>query len=107
MAINSAKSPVATRIVYRGQALQSPENIAIDPRNGDLLVVNANDNRLVVITPGGKLVAIRDLAAHQTTGALFGLAIGTNAAGDLVLYYTNSNTDTLHELVLQAHYAKH
>src|SRR5271166_3075151 len=103
----TAQSPVATRIVYRGHALQSPENVVIDPRNGDLLVVNANDNRLVVITPGGKLVASRDLAANQPAGALFGLAIGTNAAGDLVLYYTNSNTSTLHELVLQAHYAKH
>lgn len=102
----TAQSPVATRIVYRGHALQSPENVVIDPRNGDLLVVNANDNRLVVITPGGKLVASRDLAANQPAGALFGLAIGTNAAGDLVLYYTNSNTSTLHELVLQAHYAK-
>ena len=102
----TAKSPAATRIVYRGHALQSPENVVIDPRNGDLLVVNANNNRLVVITPGGKLVATRDLAAHQPAGALFGLAIGTNAAGDLVLYYTNSNTSTLHELMLQAHYAK-
>jgi hypothetical protein len=103
----TAKSPAATRIIYRGHALQSPENVVIDPRNGDLLVVNANDNRLVVITSGGRLVATRDLAPHQPAGALFGLAIGTNAAGDLVLYYTNSNTSTLHELVLQAHYAKH
>jgi hypothetical protein len=102
----TAMSPTGTRIVYRGHALQSPENVVIDPRNGDLLVVNANDNRLVVITPGGKLVATRDLAAHQPAGAVFGLAIGTNTAGDLVLYYTNSNTSTLHELVLQAHYAK-
>jgi hypothetical protein len=101
-----ATSPATTQIVYRGHALQSPENVVIDPRNGDLLVVSANDNRLVVITPGGKLVATRDLAAHQPAGALFGLAIGTNPAGDLVLYYTNSNTSTLHELVLQAHYAK-
>ena len=102
----TTKSPAATQIVYRGHALQSPENVVIDPRNGDLLVVNANDNRLVVITSGGKLVATRDLAAHQPAGALFGLAIGTNPAGDLVLYYTNSNTSTLHELALQAHYAK-
>jgi DNA-binding beta-propeller fold protein YncE len=102
----TATSPAATRIIYRGHALQSPENVVIDPRTGDLLVVNANDNRLVVITPAGKLIATRDLAAHQPAGALFGLAIGTNHAGDLVLYYTNSNTSTLHELVLQAHYAK-
>lgn len=99
-------SPARARILYRGHALQSPENLVIDPRNGDLLVVNANDNRLVVITAGGKLVATRDLAEHQPAGALFGLAVSTNAAGNLVLYYTNSNTSTLHELVLQSHYAK-
>jgi hypothetical protein len=102
----TATSPGGARIIYRGRALQSPENVVIDPRNGDLLVVNANDNQLVVITPGGRLVGVRDLAANQPAGALFGLAIGTNAAGDLVLYYTNSNTNTLHELVLQAHYVK-
>jgi len=75
------------RTVYRGHALQSPENVVIDPANGNLLVANANDNRLVEITPGGKLVASVDLARHQPAGALFGLAIGTNAAGQLVLYY--------------------
>jgi hypothetical protein len=48
-------------------------------------------------------VASVDLARHQPAGALFGLAIGTNAAGQLVLYYGNSDTNTLHELVLQAH----
>jgi hypothetical protein len=42
--------------------------------------------------------------ADQGAGALFGLAIGTNAAGQQVLYYGNSDTNTLHELVLQGHY---
>ena len=92
------------RTVYRGHKLQSPENVVIDPANGNLLVANANDNRLVEITPGGKVVASVDLARHQAAGALFGLAIGTNAAGQQVLYYGNSDTNTLHELVLQAHY---
>lgn len=100
----TATGPVHVRTVYRGPALQSPENVVIDPANGNLLVANANDNRLVEITPGGKVVASVDLARHQAAGALFGLAIGTNAAGQLVLYYGNSNTNTLHELVLQAHH---
>jgi hypothetical protein len=71
-----------------------------DPTNGNLLVANANNNRLVEITPGGKVVASVDLASHQSAGALFGLAIGTNAVGQQVLYYGNSDTNTLHELVL-------
>ena len=100
----TATGPVQVRTVYRGPALQSPENVVIDPANGNLLVANANDNRLVEITPGGKVVASVDLARHQAAGALFGLAIGTNAAGQLVLYYGNSDTNTLHELVLQAHH---
>jgi DNA-binding beta-propeller fold protein YncE len=90
------------RTVYRGRALQSPENVVIDPANGNLLVANANDNRLVEITPCGNVVASVNLARHQPAGALFGLAIGTNAAGKLVLYYGNSDTNTLHELVLRA-----
>ena len=64
-------------------------------------MVNANTNRLVEITPCGHVVATRDLARGQSPGALFGLAAGTDAYGDPVLYYGNSNTNTLHELVLQ------
>jgi hypothetical protein len=92
--------PVTARIVYRGPQLDSPENVAIDPLNGDLLVVNANNNRLVEITPAGDVVAVRDLAKHQSAGALFGLATGTDATGQPVLYYGNSDTNTLHELAL-------
>jgi DNA-binding beta-propeller fold protein YncE len=96
----TATAPVTARIVYRGPRLNSPENVAIDPVNGNLLVVNANDNRLVEITPAGNVVASRDLAKHQSAGALFGLATATDATGHPVLYYGNSDTDTLHELVL-------
>jgi hypothetical protein len=98
----TATRPVRARTVYRGYPLRSPENVVIDPANGNLLVASANNNRLVEITPCGKVVASVDLARHQAAGALFGLAIGTNAAGKPVLYYGNSNTNTLHELVLQA-----
>jgi hypothetical protein len=94
-------TPVTARIVYNGPALQSPENVVIDPANGNLLVANANDNRLVEITPCGRVVASVDLARHQPAGALFGLATGTNAAGKPVLYYGNSDTNTLHALLLQ------
>jgi len=98
----TATGPVHARIVYRGNPLQSPENVVIDPANGNLLVASANNNRLVEITRCGKVVASVNLARHQPAGALFGLAIGTNAAGRLVLYYGNSDSNTLHELVLRA-----
>ena len=99
----TATAPVTGRIVYRGRPLSSPENVVIDPRNGNLLVVNANNNRLAEITPAGKVVASRELAKHQPAGALFGLATGTDAAGQPVLYYGNSDTNTLHELMLDPH----
>lgn len=99
----TATAPVTARIVYRGRPLSSPENVVIDPRNGNLLVVNANNNRLAEITPAGKVVASRELAKHQPAGALFGLATGTDAAGQPVLYYGNSDTNTLHELMLDPH----
>jgi hypothetical protein len=96
----TATSPVIPRLVYRGRALQSPENVVIDPRNHNLFVVNATSNRIVEITRWGRVVGSRDLARHQPAGALFGLATDTSADGDLVLYYGNSDTNTLHELVI-------
>ncbi|HEX4216796.1 MAG TPA: hypothetical protein VHZ02_00380 [Acidimicrobiales bacterium] len=98
----TATGPVQVQTVYRGPKLQSPENVVIDPANGNLLIANANNNRLVEITPGGKVVSSVDLAKHQAAGALFGLAIGTDS-GQPVLFYGNSDTNTLHELVLPAH----
>jgi hypothetical protein len=74
----------------------------VDPVNGNLLVANANDNRLVEITPTGHVAASLDLARHDPAGALFGLAVGMDAAGNPVLYYGNSDTNTLHELTATA-----
>jgi hypothetical protein len=98
----TATAPVPAQVVYRGRALQSPENVVVDPANGNLLVANANDNRLVEITPSGHVVGSLDLARHEPAGALFGLAIGTNALGNTILYYANSDTNTLHELTATA-----
>jgi hypothetical protein len=98
----TATAPVTAQVVYRGHALQSPENVVVDPANGNLLVANANNNRLVEITPSGRVVASLDLARHEPAGALFGLAIGTDATGNAVLYYGNSDTNTLHELTANA-----
>jgi hypothetical protein len=98
----TATKPHKAKIVFRGNPLQSPENVVIDPLNGNLLVASANNNRLVEITPRGKVVASVNLARNQPAGALFGLAIGRNSWGRLVLYYGNSNTNTLHALVLRS-----
>ena len=94
----TATGRVYPRDVYQGSALVSPENVVINPLNGDLLVVNGGNNNLVEITPAGRIVATLNLAAHQPAGALFGLTATTDAAGNLVVYYVNDNENSLHAL---------
>ena len=95
----TATSARAATVVYHGPALDSPQNVVIDPANGNLLVVNgAGNNDLVEITPQGQVVAMRDLTPGQPGGALFGLAVGTDAAGNPVIYYGNDHTNTVHAL---------
>ena len=94
----TATAPVTASVVYSGPALSSPENVVLDPANGNLLIVNAGNNNLVEITPNGQVVAVRDLGRHQPPGALFGLAVSTDSIGNQVLYYGNDNDNSLHEL---------
>ena len=94
----TATGSVKPVIVYQGGALVNPNNVVINPLNGDLLVVNGGNNNLVEITPTGHVVAQVNLAANQPSGALFGLAATTDAAGNLVVYYVNDNENSLHAL---------
>ncbi|MHB1719099.1 MAG: hypothetical protein ACYCV1_03040, partial [Acidimicrobiales bacterium] len=98
----TATGPVAASVVYHGTALDNPENVVVDPANGNLLVVNGGNNNLVEISPAGQVVATRDLAPGQPAGALFGLAITTDAAGNPVIYYVNNNQNSLHSLSVPA-----
>ena len=93
-----AASPVTATVVYSGPALNSPQNVVVDPVNGDLLVVNGGNNNLVEITPQGQVVAVRDLAPGQPAGALFGLTVTTDGAGNPLIYYVNDNENTVHKL---------
>ena len=88
---------VNTSVVYQGGELKNPNNVVINPLNGDLLVVNGGNNNLVEITPAGQVVARVNLGAAPL-GALFGLAATTDAAGNLVIYYVNDNENSLHVL---------
>ena len=94
----TATGPMSSSIVYQGAALVSPDNVVINPLNGDLLVVNGGNNDLVEISPTGQVVAKVNLAANQPSGALFGLAATTDAAGNLVVYFVNDNENSLHAL---------
>ncbi|MHB8295126.1 MAG: hypothetical protein ACYDH5_10980 [Acidimicrobiales bacterium] len=102
----SAAAPVTPVLVYQGGALSSPAGLAINPTNGDLLVVNgAVNNNLVEIDPAThSVVAVRDLAPNQPAGALFGLTATINAQGQLAIYYVNDNQSSLHLLTPPAGY---
>ncbi len=94
----SATGPQTASVVYQGSALASPQNVVINPLNGDLLIVNGTVNDLVEITPAGQVVGTLQLAKGQAAGALFGLAASTAPNGSLLLYYTDAADNTLHEL---------
>ncbi|GAC1543246.1 MAG: hypothetical protein NVS3B12_31650 [Acidimicrobiales bacterium] len=95
----TATGPVNPQLLTKGGALNSPENVVINPVNGDLLVVNgAGNNNLVELTTSGQVVATRDLAPGQAPGALFGLTATKDASGNLVLYYVNQADNSLHQL---------
>lgn len=95
------------QVVYQGPALNKPVGLAIDPVNGDLLVVNQGVNKLVEIHLDGNeahvvgQVVLDPTPVNPTTGAgsaLFGLAATEDANGNLVVYYGDDNTNTLNKL---------
>jgi DNA-binding beta-propeller fold protein YncE len=97
----TASGPVTASVVFSGAPLSSPENVVVDPANGNLLVVNAGNNKLVEITPNGQVVAVRNLARGEPAGALFGLDVSTDSAGNPVIYYGNDIENSVHQLSMR------
>ena len=98
---NSATGMSTPQTVLSGGPLSSPQQITIDPANGDLLVVNgATNNDLIELTTSGTVVATRNLAPSEAPGGLFGLTATANAAGGIAIYYDNANDNNLHELTV-------
>ncbi|MFY9739933.1 MAG: hypothetical protein WAK11_12930, partial [Candidatus Cybelea sp.] len=65
--------------------------------NGNLIVANTGNNTLVEMTPDGRVLD-KEVVDKSKTPGIFGLAaIGTND-GNTALFYTDTNTNTLHEL---------
>lgn len=105
-------------LVYQGGALRSPVGIAIDPVNGDLLVVNQGNNNLVELSLDPKHHArahvvgqavLDKTPVNPRTGAgaaLFGITATTDSAGNLVVYYTDDNSNTVNELSFAPHAGK-
>ncbi len=110
--VTATEAPVT---VYQGGRLNAPVGITVNPITGSLLVVNQLDNNLVEIQPNptvsaagttyaAELVSVKLLDTTPvdkikgTGSALFGVAATTDANGNLLVYFTNSNTNSLNVL---------
>ncbi|HEY6325741.1 MAG TPA: hypothetical protein VIW73_04390 [Candidatus Cybelea sp.] len=91
--------PKATcaRLVYSGSPLNAPVASALLP-NGNLIVANTKGgNTLVELTPTGKVLATK-IIDTSTTAHVFGLLATGTTDSDTALFYTDTETNTLHEL---------
>ena len=91
--------------VFQGKPLNAPAGLTVNPLNGDLLVVNMNDNNLVELNlTQGKAIGVRQLdnvpvdAQSGNGSALFGVAAVTDAKGNLEVFFTDDNMNTLNVL---------
>ncbi len=90
--------------VFTGTPLNNPGGLALNPLNGDFLVVNLNDNNLVEINPttgmavGTKAVDPLVVDGQGNNSALFGVVATTDAQGNLKVFYTDDNTNSLNSL---------
>jgi hypothetical protein len=90
---------------FQGRPLNTPVSLTVNPLNGDILVANGNDNNLVELNLSqGKAVGIRLLdnvpvdAQSGNGSALVGVAATTDARGNLEVFYTDDNMNTLNML---------
>ena len=84
-------------LVYSGSPLNAPVASALLP-NGNLIVANTQGgNKLVELTPTGKVLDTKTIDTSATAD-LFGLAATGTSDSDTVLFYTDTKTSTLQEL---------
>jgi hypothetical protein len=91
-----AKFTCAT-LVYSGSPLDAPVASALLP-NGNLIVANTQGgNKLVEMTPTGQILDTKTIDTSSTAHVFGLLATGTSDS-DTVLFYTDTETNTLQEL---------
>ena len=84
-------------LVYSGSPLNAPVASALLP-NGNLIVANTQGgNTLVELTPTGKVLDTKTIDT-STTADIFGLVAAGTSDSDTVLFYTDTQTNTLQEL---------
>ena len=98
---NGAKGTGKGVTVFAGKPLNMPGGFAINPLNGDLLVVNLMDNNLVELNmTRGKVIGVKPIDPVVVDGqgngsALFGVAAIKDKNGNLRVFFTDDNTNTL------------
>ncbi len=96
----SCKHPKTTcgSLVYSGSPLNAPMAATLLP-NGNLIVANTGGtaNTLVELTPQGKVLDTKVIDTSSTQG-VFGLAARGKGDSDTVLFYTDTNSNSVHEL---------
>jgi len=90
------KATCAT-LVYSGAPLDAPVASALLP-NGNLIVANTRGgNKLVELTPAGRILDTKTID-KSATAHVFGLLATGTSDSDTALFYTDSGTNTLQEL---------
>ena len=85
------------KLVYSGAPLSAPVAMTMLP-NGNLIVANTKGgNMLVELTPAGQVLDKKVVDTSKTAG-IFALQATGKSDTDTVLFYTDRNTNTLHEL---------
>jgi hypothetical protein len=89
-------SVTCATVVKIGSPLDKPVASTLLP-NGNLIIANTGKNTLVEMTPKGQVLD-KEVIDKGAAPAIFGLAaIGTKDS-NTALFYTDTNTNTLHEL---------
>ena len=85
-------------LVYSGSPLNAPMASALLP-NGNLVVANTQGtaNTLVELTPAGQVLDTEVVGTGSTQG-IFGLVAGGTKDSNTVLYYADTNSNSVHEL---------
>lgn len=83
-------------LVYSGAPLDAPVAMTLLP-NGNLIVANSGNNTLVELTPTGKVLATKVVDKNKTPGVFGVAAVGTSDS-NTALFFTDTNTNNIHEL---------
>jgi hypothetical protein len=91
-------SASSARVVFAGAPLKAPISSAL-LFNGDLVVGNTSNNRLIEITPAGHVVG-QKLLDSGNTGALFGIVATGTSISTTKIYFNDDNDNTVKVLQL-------